>query len=183
MGTRTDADIAAWQEHCGIKPAYGERAEIMEALSQACFEAIKIIELTRCGICQGDGHWTGGDGVSCAMEDIIDQYKRLREFNQRQADADPPRAPDPPKTRDEHLRRIAADMFNSETRRGWLVNGCSWIGRDVDPNISEQEYIELFIERDRDRDLGELEEMAGDARPSNMPTAFEREMAEHDVPL
>ena len=55
---------------------------------------------------------------------------------------------------DEQLRRIASDMFNSETRRGWLA-----------PNVSKQEYIELFVEQHRDRDLDELEEMADIDKP------------------
>jgi hypothetical protein len=67
-------------------------------------------------------------------------------------------------TNDERLRHIGRDMFKSETRRGWLA----------DSNISEQEYIELLVEQNRGRDLDELEEMADIARPSNMPTAYER---------
>jgi hypothetical protein len=77
---------------------------------------------------------------------------------------------------DEHLKRIAADMFNSETRRGWIANNSCWLGDDVDSDITEQEYVERFVEQYKDRDLDELEEMADDARPSNMPTAYEREM-------
>jgi hypothetical protein len=176
MGSRTGADIAAWQKHCGIEPAYGERGAALEALSQACFEAIKIIELERSGMRDGDGFWHGSDVIGGLCADLTRLCHRLMQSY-------PPRAPDPPKTRGEHLRRIAADMFNSEARRGWIANSCSWIGRDVDPNISEQEYVELFIERNRDRDLDELEEMADLARPSNMPTAYEREQSGRDVPL
>jgi hypothetical protein len=75
----------------------------------------------------------------------------------------------------QRLRNIAADMFNSETRRGWLANGCSSLGSDVNPGITEQEYIERYVEQNKGRDLGELEEMADIARPSNLPTAYERE--------
>jgi hypothetical protein len=75
---------------------------------------------------------------------------------------------------DQTIARIAADMFNSETRRGWLANKCSWIG-DVPPDISEEAYIARFVEKYRDTDIGKLEEMADFARPSNMPTAYERE--------
>jgi hypothetical protein len=79
-------------------------------------------------------------------------------------------------THDEHLKRIAADMFNSETRRGWIANKCSCLG-GIDPKITKQEYIERFVEENKHRDLNELEEYADFARPSNMPTAYEREMS------
>jgi hypothetical protein len=74
------------------------------------------------------------------------------------------------------IERIAADMFNSETRRGWLANKCSCAG-DVPPDISEEAYVALFVEKYRDTNIDKLEEMADFARPSNMPTAYEREAA------
>jgi hypothetical protein len=61
MGQMTDARIAAWQAKAGIEPATGNRAKILSELSDACFEAIKIIELERSGIRDGDGYWHGGD--------------------------------------------------------------------------------------------------------------------------
>jgi hypothetical protein len=79
-------------------------------------------------------------------------------------------------SREEQLRRIAEDMFNSETRRGWIANNCSAAG-DVDQNITEQKYVERFIERNKDRDIDELLERADIARPSNMLTAHESEMS------
>lgn len=45
MGSRTDANLAAFQKEAGIKPATGERAEILRRLQDAAFAAIKIIEL------------------------------------------------------------------------------------------------------------------------------------------
>jgi hypothetical protein len=76
--------------------------------------------------------------------------------------------------REEYLAHLAADMFISETRRGWIANGCSWLGSGVDSNMTEQQYVELFVERHKHLSLDEIEEMANDARPSNMPTAYER---------
>jgi hypothetical protein len=67
------------------------------------------------------------------------------------------------------MRSTALDMFNSETRRGWIANKCSLIGPDADPNISEQEYVRRFVEQNKDRDLDELEVAADMVRPSNMP--------------
>jgi hypothetical protein len=79
-------------------------------------------------------------------------------------------------TRDEHLKRIAADFFRSETRRGYIANNVTCYSQfdAVDPNITEQEYIERFVEQNKDRDLNELEKTGTMIRPSNMPTAYER---------
>jgi hypothetical protein len=63
MGSRTDARIAAWQEQSGIEPATGERAELLSRLSNAAFDAIKLIELELSGIREGDGHWYGSDPI------------------------------------------------------------------------------------------------------------------------
>jgi hypothetical protein len=57
MGSLTDAAIAQWQETAGIKPASGKTAEMWEALSQAAFNLIRVIELERSGIRDGDGYW------------------------------------------------------------------------------------------------------------------------------
>ena len=77
----------------------------------------------------------------------------------------------------EQLEDMATDMFISETRRGWLPNGCSWIG--ADPNSTREQYIERFVEQYRDRDVDDLLQMGDDARPSNSVTAHEREIAEN----
>jgi hypothetical protein len=75
------------------------------------------------------------------------------------------------------LRRIsiAVDMFNSERRRGWLANKCGVLGERSHANMNGQEYVHLFSEQFKDLEMFKLEEMADWARPSNMPTAFERE--------
>jgi hypothetical protein len=44
-------------EQTGIEPATGERARLLDELSQAALEAIKIVELERSGIRDGDGYW------------------------------------------------------------------------------------------------------------------------------
>ncbi len=77
-------------------------------------------------------------------------------------------------TKCERLKRVAADLFNTERRRGWLAYSNSIALGTVDPNITEQEYAEQIVERYKDSDIDELEEMADVARPSNMPTAYER---------
>jgi hypothetical protein len=86
MGGWTDANIAAWQEAAGIKPARGERAEALEDLSQAAFQIIKIVELERSGIRDGDGYWHGCAVLHAVVDDVAAAF-------QRWAKADPARAP------------------------------------------------------------------------------------------
>jgi hypothetical protein len=84
MGMLTQAAIAAWQEKAGIEPATGERAGALEQLSQACFELIKIIELERSGIRDGDGYWHGSDVVGGMLRHINDAHQRLMEAYRRE---------------------------------------------------------------------------------------------------
>ena len=81
MGSRTDAHLAAFQEETGIKPATGERAEILRRLQDAAFEAIKIIELEMSGIRDGDGCWHGGDVVGGTISDLVGLCNRLSEID------------------------------------------------------------------------------------------------------
>ena len=81
MGMRTDFEIASWQEQAGIKPASGERAELLNALSRAAFETIKVIELERSGIRDGDGRWHGSDVIGHITDDLTKLCKRLNEFD------------------------------------------------------------------------------------------------------
>lgn len=84
--------------------------------------------------------------------------------------------------RDARLRRIAADRFITDTRRGWLANNCSSVP-NTNASTTEHEYVERFVELYKDRDLDELGEEADIARPSNMPTAHEREMMWREMKL
>jgi hypothetical protein len=77
MGSMTDANIAAFQKATGITPATGARAELLEELSQAAFQLIKIIEMERSGIREGDGKWHGCDVMGHAVNDIARLYARL----------------------------------------------------------------------------------------------------------
>jgi hypothetical protein len=77
MGQRTDAAIATWQAKAGIKPAAGERARVLDDLSKACFEAIKIIELERSGIRDGDGYWHGSDVIGHMARELIELCSAL----------------------------------------------------------------------------------------------------------
>jgi hypothetical protein len=74
------------------------------------------------------------------------------------------------------LKRIAKDMFDSETRSGWLANNCSWIG--ADPDSTEEQYVALYVEENWRRDITELEVEAAAARPESAPAARDRELYE-----
>jgi hypothetical protein len=84
MGSGANAAIAAWQQNAGIEPASGVRAEILEALSKAAFEAIKIIEIERSGIRDGDGYWHGSDVIGHMTADLIELCHRLNSFDKEQ---------------------------------------------------------------------------------------------------
>jgi hypothetical protein len=71
MGSLTDANIAAWQKASGIKPAQGKLWEILEKMSQAAYELIKVIELERSGIRDGDGYWHGTGEMDHAAGDLV----------------------------------------------------------------------------------------------------------------
>jgi hypothetical protein len=77
MGMMTNRTIEAWQKRAGIEPATGERAEILRALSEAAFDAIKVIELERSGIRDGDGLWHGGDVIWHMANELTSLSARL----------------------------------------------------------------------------------------------------------
>ena len=77
MGSRTDASVAAWQEQSGIEPATGKRAELLNRLSHTAFEVIKLIELERSGIRDGDGYWNGSDPMHATIRELAVLCERL----------------------------------------------------------------------------------------------------------
>lgn len=81
MGLYTDAKIEAWQKASGITPASGRRAEILSAMSQAAFELIKIIELEKSGIRDGDGHWHGSDVVGGSLRKFGELHECLNQVD------------------------------------------------------------------------------------------------------
>jgi hypothetical protein len=70
MGQMRNAAIAAWQKAAGIKEATGQRAELLSRMSAAAFELIKVIELERSGIRDGDGGWSGSDAMGGTARDM-----------------------------------------------------------------------------------------------------------------
>jgi hypothetical protein len=87
MGQITDAKIAAWQKKAGIEPAKGKYRTALDELSEACFYVIKIIELERSGIRDGDGGWHGSDVTGYAIEGLAGQCARVMVFR---GDEQPP---------------------------------------------------------------------------------------------
>jgi hypothetical protein len=65
-----DAAIREWQKRAGIQPPSGREAALLEELSQAAFNLIKIIELHRSGICDGDGAWHGSDVMGGTLNNM-----------------------------------------------------------------------------------------------------------------
>jgi hypothetical protein len=72
MGLQHEFDLQVFEEKTGIKPARGERLQILERISAKAFKLTKIIELERSGIRDGYGIWAGSDAVGGMVEDLID---------------------------------------------------------------------------------------------------------------
>jgi hypothetical protein len=75
MGLMTQATIAAWQEKAGITP--GEDAGLLTEISDMAFELIKIVELEKSGIRDGDGYWHGSDPVGGTISHMRELFDRL----------------------------------------------------------------------------------------------------------
>jgi hypothetical protein len=96
MGAMNRYAIAEWQAKHGIEPATGERAELLDKMSKAAFELIRVIELERSGIRDGDGCWHGGDvwgGVPQNLVDLIEK-ERVTEHEKWHAKTFPDGPPD-----------------------------------------------------------------------------------------
>jgi len=76
MSTHSGEEIEDWQRKHGIEPATGERAELLCQMSDKAFDLIKIIELERSGIRDGDGGWHGSDVVGGTMNDLVGLIER-----------------------------------------------------------------------------------------------------------
>jgi hypothetical protein len=84
MGQLTDAKIAAFQEETGIKPAIGERADRLRNISNLAVDLIKVIELERSGIRDGDGGWYGCSPFLETMDELSDACRELKELDHRE---------------------------------------------------------------------------------------------------
>jgi hypothetical protein len=71
MGMRRTAAIQDWQQRAGIKPASDAREKTLDRMSQLAFDLIKVIELERSGIRDGDGAWSGSDPLGCIVAELV----------------------------------------------------------------------------------------------------------------
>ncbi len=84
MGVYRDAAIAGFQEHAGLKPACGQRRELLERMQRVAFDLIRILELEISGIRDGDGYWGGCNPVSGTVEKLGTlERKRLEPANDK----------------------------------------------------------------------------------------------------
>ena len=70
MGARTDAKIRDWQIQAGLEPAQGRRAETLARMSELAYNLIRVVELERSGIRDGDGHWYGCDPIDSIIRQL-----------------------------------------------------------------------------------------------------------------
>lgn len=70
MGQMTDTKIEAWQKAAGIEPATGERLKGYEAAQKLAFDLIKVIELEKSGIRDGNGYWHGSDPLGSIAHEL-----------------------------------------------------------------------------------------------------------------
>jgi hypothetical protein len=77
MANKRDAAVAAWKKEAGIEPAVGRKAKLLEAMSQEAYQLIRVIELEKCGIRDGDGYWSGSDALDCTVREIAELYDHL----------------------------------------------------------------------------------------------------------
>ncbi len=81
MGRVTDERISAWQQAAGIEPATGAQLGRLEEMQEEGVNLIRIIELERSGIRDGDGSWHGTDplgGVVLRLSELWQNFKRDR---------------------------------------------------------------------------------------------------------
>ena len=94
MGASRNYQLEKFAAETGIKPATGERLDLLNRLSKLAYEAIQIVELERSGIRDGDGLWGGGDVIGGMFSDLrrcVDSLERSYEEEFRrssQAEAD-----------------------------------------------------------------------------------------------
>ena len=79
MGVRNDMRIREFQKSAGIKPPNDWSGKLLEEMSKLAFTLIKVIELEKSGIRDGDGTWIGSnamDGITRDMTDLCNKWLR-----------------------------------------------------------------------------------------------------------
>jgi hypothetical protein len=78
MGMQRDAEVEEWQQKSGLRPSEEQRL----FYRYKAFALIKVIELERSGIRDGDGRWYGLDpisGIARELADLILEYELRRD--------------------------------------------------------------------------------------------------------
>jgi hypothetical protein len=74
--------LEKFAEETGILPATGERAELLERLSKAAYDLIKVVEVERCGVRDGDGSWHGTDVLGGSCQEVGRVWSEIRIFDE-----------------------------------------------------------------------------------------------------
>jgi len=78
MGAVTNQILEDFAQRTGIHPASGDWGASLEHLSEMAFNLIKVIELERCGVRDGDGAWHGSDPLDWYIRQIEEWGKQRR---------------------------------------------------------------------------------------------------------
>jgi hypothetical protein len=153
MGSRTDADIAAWQQHTGITPATGEYEKALEELSRQAFEMIKIIELEKSGIRDGDGYWDGSDVIGGTLNHMTELFARVKSVHGEKNGSEKMISP---KLR-QFIERVVAAKMDIVVQNGHVclgTTGAWWpmaLADDLSAQLTDDlkaEIVEVFCEGD-----------------------------------
>src|SRR5262245_38641044 len=86
MSEKRRTRIEVFQRRAGITPASNARAEILTRMQQLAFELIRLVELERAGIRDGDGQWSGCDPIRGVVAELMRvETADLREWRRDEA--------------------------------------------------------------------------------------------------
>jgi hypothetical protein len=78
MGASTNYRIAVFREKAGISVPPATTIELWRELQALAFETIRVAELEKSGIRDGDSFWHGSDVVGGTLRDLENVIARLR---------------------------------------------------------------------------------------------------------
>src|SRR5262249_8450637 len=88
--------IAAFEEATGIKQASGGRLSDLDRLQNLAFDLVKIVELEKSGIRDGDGYWHGSDPLGATINDLNACWQIFRRRDQQECNGRAPPRPSAP---------------------------------------------------------------------------------------
>jgi hypothetical protein len=78
MGAITDYRAAVWQEKAGLSVPPATTIALWSELQELAFEAIRVAELEKSGIRDGDSFWHGADVVGATLRELEQVVARLQ---------------------------------------------------------------------------------------------------------